>query len=198
MTYAAATGRRLIAVVLLATAGLSLTACHDGGGGGGRLGAPTRAAPAPRPPAPRPPSPGAHLACAPEMLGFHARGLRHPARRMLLTVTNASDRTCDFAAQRYPLLRLDAEQRTTVPVIGPSDPVTVITLAPGRTAYATLVTSGPGAQGRGEKISQFGVALAPHTAPCQVGLDSGPPVRVDPHSATVTYWQSRREAALNW
>lgn len=194
MTYAAAAGRRLTAVALLVAGGLSLTACHgDGGGGGGRLGIPTRVTPVPGPP-----SPGARLACAPEMLRFHAHGLRHPARRMLLTVTNASDRTCDFAAQRYPLLRLDAGQRTVTRVIGPSDPISVVTLAPGRTAYATLVTSGPGARGRGEKISQFGVALAPHTAPCQVGLDSGPPVRVDPHTARVTYWQSRREAALNW
>ncbi|MFJ9415179.1 DUF4232 domain-containing protein [Streptomyces sp. NPDC101227] len=191
MPYAATTGRSIAAVTLIAAAVLPLTGCHHGGGS--RPGAPTRPSAAPRPPAP-----GDRTACTPEMLRFHARGVRHPAHRMLLTVTNYSDRPCDFAAQPYPLLRLGPGQRAVTPAIGPSDPGTVITLAPDATAYAAVTTAADGASGRGERISQFGVALAPHTAPGQVGLDSGPPVRVNPRTARVTYWQSRREAALKW
>ncbi|MFI9050716.1 DUF4232 domain-containing protein [Streptomyces sp. NPDC053427] len=193
MPYAATAGRRLTAVTLMAAAGLSLTSCdHDGGS---RPGAPARPSAASRPPAP-----GTRIACTPEMLRFHARGIRHPAHRMLLTVTNYSDKPCDFAAQPYPLLRLGARQRAVTPAIGASDPGTVITLAPDGTAYAGVTTSAAadGAPRRGERISQFGVALAPRTAPCQVGLDGGPPVRVNPRTAKVTYWQSRREAALKW
>lgn len=183
-------GRRIAVASLIAAAGLGLTACQDGGG--------SRAHDRPRPSAAsRLPAPAPGAACTPEMLRFHARTVRHRTHRLLLSVTNNSDRRCDFAAQPYPLLRLGVRQRAVAPAIGPSNPGTVVTLAPGHTAFAGITTS-DGTRARRERISQFGLALARHTVPCQVGLDSGPAVRVDPQTARVTYWQTRRAAALKW
>ncbi|MFG2890170.1 DUF4232 domain-containing protein [Streptomyces sp. NPDC048248] len=204
-------GRRLSAAALLATAALPLTACHG-------HGKPVDAAPATasspeegsrsepadsRPgvsgngPTPSGSRPGAPRACTPDMLGFHAGGVGRPPGHMVLAVTNLSDRTCTFAAQPYPILRFHDGQRTATPVIEASKPRAVVSLAPDRTAYAGITTADE-SDGEGEKISQFGVALAARTDPAQVGLDGGPPVYVDHHTARVTYWQSRRADALRW
>ncbi|MFE1770094.1 DUF4232 domain-containing protein [Streptomyces sp. NPDC059008] len=203
----AVTARRAFAAGLTATAALALTAgCHDGYGT--RADAPaTAVSPAPAPPAPPDggdrPGPGGRVACTPEMLRFHAGALPHPAHRMLLTVTNDSDRTCDFAAQGYPLLRFGDDRQPAIPAIEDSRPPSVVALAPRATAYATITTSADGGPhyGRsrgGRKISQFGVALTARAHPTQVGLDDRAPVPVDPHTAKVTYWQTSLAAARKW
>ncbi|MES9520821.1 DUF4232 domain-containing protein [Streptomyces capoamus] len=83
--------------------------------------------------------------CSEEVLGVSAvkepadsRGARH----LLITVQNAGDRACNL--YRYPLVRLGADARTTVPVIKESDPNpgVPVTLAPGAEAYAALLVSG--------------------------------------------------------
>ncbi|WP_433857416.1 DUF4232 domain-containing protein [Streptomyces kronopolitis] len=192
---AAAAGLLVAAVLALATA------CH---GYGGRAGGPvTAVSPAPDHPAPGdgqnpPPAPGGPAACTPEMLKFHAGAMPRRHHRMLLTVTNISDRTCDFAAQRYPLLRFGDGRRPALPAIPGSRPFSPVALKPDATAYAMVVTRNGGRGGPDHhRISQFGVALAARSAPVQVGLD-GPPVRVDPRTATVTYWQPSRAAARPW
>ncbi|MFF8786452.1 DUF4232 domain-containing protein [Streptomyces sp. NPDC015125] len=201
-----ATACRAVAAGLLVTAALSLTtACH-GAPGKGSDSSVTAVSPAPAPPFPDsgnpPPGPGGRVACTPEMLRFHAGALPRRDHRMLLTVTNFSRRTCDFAAQRYPLLRFGDGRQRALPVIGASRPLAVVSLSPNDTAYATITTSaagGPGGTGHhGRKISQFGVALTAHAAPTQVGLDGRTPVRVDPHTARVTYWQTGLAAARKW
>ncbi|MFF3316402.1 DUF4232 domain-containing protein [Streptomyces sp. NPDC003035] len=64
------------------------------------------------------------------------------ARHLLITVQNAGDEKCDL--YHYPLVRLGADARTTVPVIKDSDPDPgkPVTLAPGKEAYAALLVSG--------------------------------------------------------
>ncbi|MFJ9408839.1 DUF4232 domain-containing protein [Streptomyces sp. NPDC101393] len=146
---------------------------------------------------------GDPVPCTPEMLRFHAGAAGQPAGRMLLSVTNYSDRPCDFAAQPYPLLHFGDGRRPAIGAIEASRPRAAVTLAPDRTAYAGITTSAapgtPAATPRTRgKISQFGVALATGTEPTQVGLDSGAPVRLDPRAARVTHWQSRRADALKW
>ncbi|MEI5132306.1 hypothetical protein RB199_09170 [Streptomyces libani] len=102
-----ATTRRAAVAALLATATLALTAgCHDGVGNKAEDAA-TAVSPAPTPPSADdggdpPPGPDGQIACTPEMLRFHAGAMPRRAHRMLLTVTNFSDRPCTFAAQPYP------------------------------------------------------------------------------------------------
>ncbi|MFJ8852027.1 DUF4232 domain-containing protein [Streptomyces sp. NPDC102437] len=64
------------------------------------------------------------------------------ARHLLLTVQNSGDKKCDL--YRYPLVRLGADARTTVPVIKDSDPAAgrPVTIAPREEAYAALLVSG--------------------------------------------------------
>ncbi|MER0481478.1 DUF4232 domain-containing protein [Streptomyces sp. Edi2] len=210
MPFTATTGRattcRAAAAGLLVAAALTLaTGCH-GAPGKESDSSVTAVSPVPAPPAPddgNPPSGrGGRVACTPEMLRFHAGALPRRDRRMLLTVTNFSHRTCDFAAQRYPLLRFGNDRQPALPPIGASRPLNVVSLAPNDTAYATITTSAPGGPGgtghRGRKISQFGVALAARATPTQVGLDGRAPVHVDPHTASVTYWQPCLAAARKW
>ncbi|MEV0371166.1 DUF4232 domain-containing protein [Streptomyces sp. NPDC050636] len=183
----------------------SSTSAKDGAASGGGAtsdsGSTTRPTPTAKPTA-KPTelkASGAQVACIPEMLRFHAGAARRPINHMILTVTNISDRTCDFAAQPYPKLRFNGEQRHATPVIRRSKRKAALSLAPRATAYAGIITSAADLpDGKGEKISQFGVALARHTTPTQVGLDGGAPVYVDMDTAKVTYWQSCRADALKW
>ncbi|PNE36308.1 DUF4232 domain-containing protein [Streptomyces noursei] len=194
---------RPLVVALLAATALSLTACQDGGGY--RAALPLRAVS----PAPSPfsgPDPRARDACTPEMLRFHAGAEPHRARHMLLTVTNISDRTCTFAAQPYPLLHFGDHRPGPVPPLPYSRPHAPVALPPDGTAYAVVLTdTQPGAPGgrsaprsTAEKASQFGVALAERTTPAQVGVDGRGPVRVDPDTAAVTYWQPSLADAGRW
>lgn len=203
---AIATARRALAAVLVVTAALALTAGCHGSVGNEPDDPATAVSPAPTSAGPMDggshPGPGGRVVCTPEMLRFHAGALPRRTHRMLLTVTNYSDRTCDFAAPHYPLLRFGDGRRPAAPAIAASRTHSVLTLAPNATAYATITTSsdgGPHGTGvRGGKISQFGVALAAHAAPVQVGLDDRAPVYVDPHTARVTYWLPSLLAARLW
>ncbi|WP_336047712.1 DUF4232 domain-containing protein [Streptomyces sp. CA2R101] len=205
-TTCRATPRRAAAAGLLVAAALALTAGCHGAPGKGSEGSVTAVSPAPAPPLPDGGSPptgrGGRVACTPEMLRFHAGALPRRDRRMLLTVTNFSRRTCDFAAQRYPLLRFGNDRQPALPALGASRPPTAVSLAPADTAYATIITSAAGGPGgtahRGRKIAQFGVALAARATPTQVGLDGRTAVHVDPRTARVTYWQPCLEAARKW
>ncbi|MEU0626485.1 DUF4232 domain-containing protein [Streptomyces sp. NPDC005989] len=60
----------------------------------------------------------------------------------MLSGRNAGDEKCDL--HRYPLVRLGADPRTTVPVTKDSDPDAgrPVTIAPGEEAYAALLVSG--------------------------------------------------------
>ncbi|WP_435602462.1 DUF4232 domain-containing protein [Streptomyces sp. bgisy130] len=204
---AIATIRRAATAALLVTATLALTAgCHDGTGPKAGDSA-TAVSPAPVPPSAhddgKPPTgPDGQAACTPEMLKFQAGAMPRRAHRMLLTVTNFSDRPCTFAAQPYPLLHFGDDRRPPLPPIGSSKPPAKVHLPPNRTAYALIITStaqGPeGTHPRAGKISQFGVALSARATPTQVGLDGRAPVHVDPHTARVTYWQSTLAATRKW
>lgn len=203
-TATARRGRGTAAVALLVAA-LSLTACQDHDGRRDDTASPTTSPSAhgstarPTPTVTEFKTSDARTACTPEMLRFHAGAARRPINHMVLAVTNVSDRTCDFAAQPYPKLRFGGEQRHTTPVIRRSRPQAVVSLAPGATAYAGITTSAADRpDGKGEKISQFGVALARRTTATQVGLDGRAPVYVDTDTAKVTYWQSCRADALKW
>ncbi|MFL4490688.1 DUF4232 domain-containing protein [Streptomyces sp. VTCC 41912] len=199
---AARRARTLVAAVLAAAAALPLAACQNAGGERDAAGPRTAAAPTP--------TAGAHPhdrnACTPDMLRFHAGAEPHRDRRMLLTVTNVADRTCTFAAQPYPLLHFGDRLPGPLPPLPYSRPRTPVVLPPDGTAYAEVLTAaapgGPGGRSAPasttEKASQFGIALTARTTPAQVGVDGRAPIRVDPGTAAVTYWQPGPPAPGRW
>ncbi|QHC26342.1 DUF4232 domain-containing protein [Streptomyces sp. GS7] len=210
-TAAPRRSRPLAALLLAAAALLPLAACQTGGAVQAErvssdvspAGSPS-ADPGPRA-APGAPGARARVACTPDMLRFHAGAEQHPARHMLLTVTNISDRTCTFAGQPYPLLRLSDRHPAAAPPIARSRPRAPVALAPDATAYATVTIAGPdrlggrsAPGGKAEKISQFGVTLTARSDPAQVGVDGRAPVPVDPDTARVTYWQRSLADAEKW
>ncbi|MGG2461638.1 DUF4232 domain-containing protein [Streptomyces sp. RGM 3693] len=196
-TTAARRARTLAAVALTAATALPLTACQDGTGY--RADAAARAVS-------RSTSRGDRGGCTPDMLRFHAGAEPHRTRRMLLTVTNISDRTCTFAAQPYPLLHFGDRRPGPLRPLPDSRPRTPVALPPDGTAHAEVITAAtPGGSGgrsaprsTAEKASQFGVALAARTTPAQVGVDGRAPVRVDPDAAAVTYWQPGPAPTGTW
>ncbi|MEU7636463.1 DUF4232 domain-containing protein [Streptomyces sp. NPDC039016] len=198
---AARRARTLAAVALAAATAPPLAACHDGTGY--RADAATRAVPPGPPPSADPREEGG---CTPDMLRFHAAAEPHRTRRMLLTVTNISDRTCTFTTQPYPLLHFGDHHPGPLPPFPDSRPRTPVALPPDGTAHAEVITAAtPGGSGgrsapgsTAEKASQFGVALAARTTPAQVGVDGPAPVRVDPDTAAVTYWQPGPAAIGAW
>ncbi|MEU8681169.1 DUF4232 domain-containing protein [Streptomyces sp. NPDC048611] len=198
-----ATARRAAAAALLATATLVLTTgCHDAGRpaeGSARAVSPVPTLSASHDDGAPPRGPDGRVVCTPEMLRFHAGAMPRRPHRMLLTVTNFSDRPCTFAAQPYPLLRFGDDRRAPLPAIEASAPPAAVALAPNRTAYALITTSAAHrGHHRGRKVSQFGVALTARATPTQVGLDGRAPVHVDPHTARVTYWQPSLATARKW
>ncbi|WP_043265335.1 DUF4232 domain-containing protein [Streptomyces sp. CT34] len=210
-TAAPRRSRTLAALLLAATAVLPLAACRTGGAEQVEP-ASSDVSPAASPSADpgiwaAPGSPGARIrvACTPDMLRFHAGAEQYPARHMLLTVTNIATRTCTFAGQPYPLLRLSDRHPAAARPITRSRPPTPVELVPDATAYATVTTAAPDRPGgrsapgsKAERISQFGVTLAARSDPAQVGVDGRAPVPVDPDTARVTYWQRSLADAEKW
>ncbi|MCX5111354.1 DUF4232 domain-containing protein [Streptomyces sp. NBC_00378] len=122
------------------------------------------------------------------------------ARHLLLTVQNAGDRKCDL--YRYPLVRLGADARTTVPVIKDSDPDAgrPVTIAPGEEAYAALLVSG-GARDEYEAKS-ITLGLQGGKSGSGAGKPVDVPMPVDTLYADdgqlVTYWTTASGYALDF
>ncbi|MER5612004.1 DUF4232 domain-containing protein [Streptomyces sp. NPDC002215] len=122
------------------------------------------------------------------------------ARHLLLTVQNAGDKKCDL--YRYPLVRLGADARTTVPVIKDSDPDAgrPVTIAPGEEAYAALLVSG-GARDEYEAKS-ITLVLQRGKSGSGAGKPVDVPMPVDTLYADdgqlVTYWTTASGYALDF
>lgn len=122
-----------------------------------------------------------------------------PINHLLLTVTNTGSRAC--AAYHAPLLRFDEEQSATQ-IIDASKPQSVVTLAPGRSAYASIMLSGAGApESNGRTAQRLTVHFAPRSGtgsaegPTQLKLPAG---TYKDDNAAVTYWQSDMSEALTY
>ncbi|MFG2130849.1 DUF4232 domain-containing protein [Streptomyces sp. NPDC048751] len=122
------------------------------------------------------------------------------ARHLLLTVQNAGEKACIL--YRYPLVRLGADARTTVPVIKESDPDpgVPVTLAPGREAYAALLVSG----GARDEYEAKSITLGLQGR--KPGSTAGKPIDVPMPADTlyaddgqlVTYWTTASGLALDF
>ncbi|MFI8828532.1 DUF4232 domain-containing protein [Streptomyces sp. NPDC053431] len=122
------------------------------------------------------------------------------ARHLLITVQNTGDMTCDL--YRYPLVRLGADARTTVPVIKDSDPDQgkPVTIAPGEEAYAALLVAG----GHRDEYEAKSITLTLQGS--KAGSKASTPIDVPMPVATlyaddgqlVTYWTTAEGMALDF
>ncbi len=120
-----------------------------------------------------------------------------PINHLLLTVTNKGSRPC--SAYFAPSLRFDDDQSATQ-VNDDSKPQAVVTLAPGRSAYASVLLSGEGGgDTHGRTAKKLTVYFTPRSgsgsagAPLTLSLPAG--THKDDNAA-VTYWQTSASDAL--
>lgn len=125
--------------------------------------------------------------------------VKRPINHLLLTITNTGSRACD--AYSAPLLGFDDDQSTTR-IIEDSKPQSVVTVAPGRSAYAAIQLSGePGGDTHGRTAQQLTVHFAPRNGSGSVGTPAKLTLPAGTHkddNAAVTYWQSSASDALTY
>ncbi|MDT0443502.1 DUF4232 domain-containing protein [Streptomyces johnsoniae] len=139
-------------------------------------------------------------ACTPDTTELTAAPVERPINHMLLTATNTGDATC--VAYHAPFLRLGDDAQAAVPRNEDSKPQSVITLAPGQTAYAAVLTSSAAMEAAGGyTATSLGVQFADAEDAAIEGMADVPlpggDVYVD-DSAQVSYWQSSLNDALTW
>ncbi|WP_407551537.1 DUF4232 domain-containing protein [Streptomyces sp. Pv4-95] len=129
-----------------------------------------------------------------------ARSVNQPVNHLLLEATNTSSTACDLYAAPY--LRF-GEAQSPLPELPDSKPQSVVTLAPGATGYAAVMTSSADGSGsNGRTVNSLEVHLPGRDGkgsvggPARVALPGGS-VRID-DSAWVTYWQTDASSALTW
>ncbi|MGW9423041.1 DUF4232 domain-containing protein [Streptomyces koyangensis] len=121
-----------------------------------------------------------------------------PINHLLIKATNTSDTTCHL--YYAPYLRFDQAQ-SAVPFIKESKPQAVVTLAPGESGYAGVLTSTPDGSHPYDATS-LTLYYAARSGQGSTGAPSHPTlpfdsVRVDSSNA-VTYWQTSAADALMW
>ncbi|WP_327710467.1 DUF4232 domain-containing protein [Streptomyces sp. NBC_00464] len=122
-----------------------------------------------------------------------------PLNHLLLTLTNTGDRPC--YAYYAPKLRFDDAQ-AVFPILDASQPQAVVTLDPGRSAYAAIgLTGEPGAGPAPRKATHLQVNFSGRN----LEGSSGTPVNLTLPSDTfwddngfVTYWQTEMADALTY
>lgn len=117
--------------------------------------------------------------------------------KLLLTVTNTSDKPCML--RTYPVLRLDDGNGRLVAVFESSKPQAEVTLAPGKEAYAGLLLR----QSNKDVSSRVNdMALAPHGQSPDSNTGEGVLLEMPKggvyadNMVRVTYWNSSSEAAV--
>ncbi|WP_206506532.1 DUF4232 domain-containing protein [Streptomyces chrestomyceticus] len=122
--------------------------------------------------------------------------LSRPINHILLTLTNTGSTRCD--AYHYPALRFDDAQAPT-DVLQSSKPQSVVSVEPGRSAYAAVRTSDATGEAEGGRtVHSLDVFFANRDGsyaerPAHPTLPKG--TYID-DSAQVTYWQSELDNAL--
>ncbi|WP_344028370.1 DUF4232 domain-containing protein, partial [Streptomyces luteireticuli] len=117
----------------------------------------------------------------------------------LRQVTNTGRTAC--AAYHAPALRWDADQQSPVTVLRDSKPQAVVTLKPGQSAYAGIMSESPDGSGtHGHPVSGIDVYFTDASDEGSVGGPARPevPGTYFDDSAWVTYWQSSAEQALSY
>ncbi|MFH8567719.1 DUF4232 domain-containing protein [Streptomyces sp. NPDC017993] len=141
-----------------------------------------------------------HAACDAAKIRIVAKPVNRPVNHLLLEATNTSGATCDLYAAPY--LRFDDAQ-SPLAELPDSKPQAVVTLTPGATGYAAVMTSSAdGAGTNGHKRTSLTVSLPGRDGKGSVGGSArvalpGASAYID-DSAWVTYWQTDMSDALTW
>ncbi|MGW0785230.1 DUF4232 domain-containing protein [Streptomyces sp. NPDC002913] len=120
-----------------------------------------------------------------------------PINHMLLTVTNTGSKACN--AYYYPFLRF-GEAQSVPRTVEDSKPQAVVTLTPGQSAYAGVMTasadgSGTGGYSTKDLSVSFQGAKEGASTGSEVNVPLGKEVYVD-STLAVTYWQTDMNDAL--
>ncbi|MFE2226974.1 DUF4232 domain-containing protein [Streptomyces kronopolitis] len=141
-----------------------------------------------------------HTTCDAAKVRLAATVLTRPVNHLLLTATNISGAPCDLHFS--PDLRFD-DAPSPLPALPASKPQAVVTLAPGASAYAGVLTSSADGSGRhGRMRTALSVSLPGRDGkgsiggPAAVELPGGAAYVDD--SAWVTYWRSDVSEATAW
>ncbi|MFI1303759.1 DUF4232 domain-containing protein [Streptomyces sioyaensis] len=141
-----------------------------------------------------------HTACGAAKVRIVARLLTRPVNHLLLAATNTSGAPCDL--HLAPGLRFD-DAPSPLPELSASKPSAVVTLAPGETGYAGVLTSSAAGSGRhGRTATSLSVSLPGRDGKGSIGGSAavalpGGAAYVD-DSAWVTYWQPDVREATAW
>ncbi|MFD4634206.1 DUF4232 domain-containing protein [Streptomyces sp. NPDC058284] len=198
---------RAFAAAAITVGTLSLAACADGTGtrdeGAATFTAQTAAnhSTASQPTANRRTAEAANpVTCSGATTKLKVTEVARPANHLLITATNTGTTPC--YAYGAPYLRFDDAQSSTA-VNRDSVPQAVVTLEPGESAYAGVLTSAADGSGSdGYTAHRLGVLFANRAMDGGVGREKAVKlpaagVYVD-STATTTYWQTSRELALSW
>ncbi|MEU6326214.1 DUF4232 domain-containing protein [Streptomyces sp. NPDC047049] len=141
-----------------------------------------------------------HTACDAAKIRIVAERLTRPVNHLLLKATNTSGAVCDLYYSPY--LRFDQAQ-SPLAELPASRPQSVVTLAPGESGYAGVLTSSAdGSGGNGRTVTSLSVSLPGRDGKGSIGGSAtvalpGGSVHLD-DSAWVTYWQSDANDAAAW
>ncbi|MFJ6855174.1 DUF4232 domain-containing protein [Streptomyces sp. NPDC091271] len=134
--------------------------------------------------------------CTGENTKLTITGVKRPVNHMLLTVTNTGSKACN--AFYHPVLRF-GEAQSVPPVVEDSKPQAVVTVAPGESAYAGVMTSSADGSGTGgystQDLSVGFLDAESKSAGDMVNVPLSKDVYVD-STLTVTYWQTEMDDAL--
>ncbi|MGX1755497.1 DUF4232 domain-containing protein [Streptomyces lydicus] len=141
-----------------------------------------------------------HTACDAAKIRIVAERLTRPVNHLLLKATNTSGAVCDL--YYAPYLRFDQAQ-SPLDELPASRPQSVVTLAPGESGYAGVLTSSAdGSGGNGRTVTSLSVSLPGRDGKGSIGGSAavalpGGSEHLD-DSAWVTYWQSDASEAAAW
>ncbi|MEU5637224.1 DUF4232 domain-containing protein [Streptomyces rishiriensis] len=121
-----------------------------------------------------------------------------PINHLLLKATNTGAKPC--YAYSAPYLRAGADAQAVMAWADETTPQAVVTLEPGHSAYAGVLTYSPDGEG-GSTAKTLGVFLADRNGDAMAGektlnLPNGGVFFNS--AATVTYWQDNAADALSW
>ncbi|WP_249374832.1 DUF4232 domain-containing protein [Streptomyces sp. I05A-00742] len=136
-------------------------------------------------------------ACSTATTKVTVQNVSRPVNHQLLTLTNTGRTAC--YAYSHPYLRFD-EAHSVTGVVEDSKPQSVVTLAPGESAYAGIGLSAADSSGdNGRTARTLTVFLDNGSGPAgtsaKVTLPKG--TWID-DSAFVTYWQADPNDAISW
>ncbi|CAM5633189.1 MULTISPECIES: DUF4232 domain-containing protein [Streptomyces] len=139
---------------------------------------------------------GKSTACTAANTKVTVSKLSRPINHLLLTLTNTGSTRCD--AYHYPALRFDDAQAPTA-VREDSKPQAVVSVEPGKSAYAAVRTSDPTGEAEGGKTVRRLEVFFANRDGGYYDRSTRPALPKDTYiddSAQVTYWQSELDDAL--